>query len=133
MFYDFSFTVPAGTTAALPHVEHVKLTHGIIHRVEVGFPDGCKGTVHVAIRHGLHQAFPTNPQGTFHSDSYNIAFNDHYPLTSKPYRLSLYGWSPGTTYPHDITIRIGLLPAKIILPEETFIVAFNKLLARLRL
>ncbi|GAI41384.1 unnamed protein product, partial [marine sediment metagenome] len=40
MYYDFSFTIPANTAKASPHTEDVKLGHGVIHRLEIGFPPG---------------------------------------------------------------------------------------------
>ena len=133
MFYDFSFTIPANTPKAIPHTEDVKLTHGIIHRVEVGFPEGCVKLVHCVIKEGLHQHWPTNPDGSFNTDGYTIAFNEFLDFTRKPYILTLVGWSPTTIYPHTLEIRIGILPERVLLPEETFIQAFKKLLARLRL
>jgi len=133
VFYDFSFTVPANTTKASPYQEHIKLTHGIIHRVELGFPGGCAGEVHCVIKRGLHQVWPTNPDGSLNADKFTIVFNEFYPLLHRPYILTLQGWSPGTTYPHTIELRFGILPPEVLMPEETFIQAFKKLLQRLRL
>jgi len=133
MYYDFSFTIPANTTKASPHTEKVKLTHGIIHRVEVGFPPGCAGLAHCVIREGLHQHWPTNPDGSLNDDSYTISFNEFLELTRRPYTLTLAGWNLDDTYDHTLEIRIGVLPIDVLMPEETFIQAFKKLLARLRL
>jgi hypothetical protein len=133
VFYDFSFQIEANTAKSDLHTQDVHLTHGIIHRVEIGFPAGCRGYAHVAIRHGLHQLWPTNPAGSFNADNYTIVINEYYPLHTAPYRLTLHGWSPGTAYPHTIEIRFGILPVEVLAPEETFIQAFKKLLKRLRL
>ncbi len=133
MFYDFSFTIPANTPEKTPEKLKCKLTHGIIHRVEVGFPAGCAGLVHLQIRQGLHQVWPTNPEGSFRADRYTIAFNEHLEFTRKPYILTLSGWNLDDTYPHTLEVRIGILPSEVLMPEETFMQAFKKLLARLRL
>lgn len=133
MFYDFSFTIPLNTPKNEPEELQVKLTRGIIHRVEIGFPAGPRHMVHVAIRKGLHQQWPTNPQGSFNSENFTIVINEFYPLLTKPYILTLQGWSPDTAYQHTIELRFGILPAEVLLPEETFMQAFKKLLARLRL
>ena len=133
MFYDFSFTIPANTPEVSPLLQDVKLTHGIIHRVEISFPAGPRHMVHLAIRRGLNQLWPTNPDGSFNADNYTIIINEYYPLQTEPYILTLVGWSPGTTYNHTIQGRFGILPAEVLMPEETFIQAFKKLLKRLRL
>lgn len=133
MFYDFSFTIPANTPQKTPEQLRVKLTNGIIHRVEVAFPAGCAGLVYTTINEGLHQHWPTNPDGTFNSDNFTIAFNEFLELTRRPYILTLVGWNLDDTYGHTLEIRIGVLPIDVLMPEETFIQAFKKLLARLRL
>ncbi|MBA7560745.1 hypothetical protein ES708_02376 [subsurface metagenome] len=133
MFYDFSFTIPANTSKYPLYIKRAKLTHGIIHRVEIGFPDGCGGLVHLRIKRGLFQVWPLNPDGDFNSDNYTIAFNDFYELFSAPYLLTLHGWNLDDAFPHTLEIRFGILPADVLQPEEPFIQAFKKLLKRLRL
>lgn len=133
MFYDFSFTIPANTLRTTPEELDIKLTHGIIHRVEVGFPQGCAGLVSCVINEGLHQHWPTNPEGAFNTDNFTIAFNEFLEFTRRPYKLTLIGWNLDDTYDHTLEIRIGILPIDVLMPEETFIQAFKKLLARLRL
>lgn len=119
MFYDFSFTIPANTLASAPETLDLKLTHGIIHRVEILFPGGCHSEVYLVIKEALHQRWPTNPDGSFNGDNFPIAFNEHLEFTRRPYILTLVGWSPGTTYPHTIEVRIGILPARVLRPEGT--------------
>lgn len=133
MFYDFSFTIPANTAKSDPAELDCKLTHGIIHRVEVGFPSRCGGLAHCVIKEGLHQHFPTNPEGSFNADGYTIAFNEYLEFFRRPYILTLVGWSFDDTFPHTLEVRIGILPASVLQPEEPFIQAFKKLLKRLRL
>lgn len=116
MYYDFSFTISANTTKASPHTEKVKLTYGIIHRLEIGFPRGCAGLVHFVILEALHQRWPTNPQGSFNTDGYTIAFNEHLKFTRKPYILTLSGWNLDDTYDHTLEVRIGILPQEVLIP-----------------
>ena len=133
MFYDYTFAIPANTAEANPERFDCKLTHGVIHKVEVGFPAGCAGLAHLKILQGLHQVWPTNPEGSFNTDNFTISFNEYYELTEPPYILTLSGYNEDDTYPHTIEVRFAILPARILLPEETFIQAFKKLLKRLRL
>lgn len=133
MYYDFSFAIPANTTKASPKELDVKLTHGVIHRIEVGFPPGCAGLAHLQIRRGLHQVWPTNPQGSFNTDGYTIPINEYYELATEPYILTLVGWNLDDTYPHTLEVRFGILSAKVLLPQENFIEQFKKLFKRLRI
>ena len=133
MFYDFSFTIPANTTKASPHEEAVKLCHGVIHRIEIGFPRGCAGLVHLQIREALHQHWPTNPQGSFRTDGYTIAFNDHLKFTRRPYKLTLSGWNLDDTYDHTLEVRIGILLQEALMPERPFTPIVRRITERLGL
>ena len=55
MFYDFAITIPAKTPESAPVEEELKLTHGIIHRVEVEFYPGPRRYAWVKIFRGGHQ------------------------------------------------------------------------------
>lgn len=116
MYYDFAVTVPAGTAENDPVTENLKLTKGIIHRVEVDFPAGCRGYVSLVIMHGGHQLFPENREGSFNAEGYTIPIDEHYPLLSKPYSLKAVAWSPDASYDHTITVRIGILDERVMSP-----------------
>lgn len=133
MFYDYSFEIPANTTEARPERQDVRLTHGVIHRVEIGFPGGCAGLVHLQIKRGLHQLWPSNPDGSFNSDNYTIVFNEYQPLKTHPLTLTLVGWNLDDTFPHTIEVRFGVLPEEVLMPEVSFTTAFKKLMSRLRI
>lgn len=116
MFYDFVITVPAGRTEAAPVEEFLKLTHGVIHRVEVRFRSGTDFRVACRILRGSHQVYPTNPDGEFREDGRAIVFDDHEVLDTEPYILKVLAYAPTASYDHDIYIRIGLLPAEVVTP-----------------
>jgi len=109
MFYRYSLTVPASTPSTAPVTKRMYLCHGIIHQVEVGFPPGCAGLVHVVIFRFEHQVWPTNPDGEFAWDDYNVVITDEdFGLVHRPYTLSLRAWSQDDSYRHTITCRIGI-------------------------
>ena len=109
MFYSYTLTVPAGTPVTAPVIVLMPLDYGMVHQIEVGFPPGCAGLVHVAIWHCEHQAFPSNPDGDFAWDDYNIIIrNEAYPIDVKPYLFTLRGWAPSAALAHTVTCRIGL-------------------------
>jgi hypothetical protein len=116
MFYNFAITVPAGTTASKPVMQTLKLTKGVIHRVEIGFPAGCRGYVYLVLNTNGHQLYPTDPEGAFNAEGYTIPINDYFPLDADPYSLKAIAWSPDAIYDHIITVRIGILPEEILSP-----------------
>lgn len=109
MFYDFALTIPANTLESAALEDVVKVTHGVLHRVEIAFPAGCAGLAHLVILHREFQIYPTNPGGSFASDNYTIPIDDYYELFDVPYSLKLRGWNLDDTYPHTLTVRLGIL------------------------
>ena len=130
MYYDVSFTIPANTAEATPEELRVKLTHGVIHRVEIGFPAGCAGLAHLQIREGGHQAWPTNPDGSFNTDDYTIPIDDYYELFEEPYTLTLTGWNLDDTYDHTLEVRIGVLPKELLVPDQSLVRRLKNFLRR---
>ena len=116
MFYDFAITVPKSKTEADPTWQTMKLTKGVVHRVEVQFPIGCRALAHCQIYHGGHQFLPTNPDGNFASDGYVIPIDEHYELKAAPYTLRAKCWNEDDTYQHIITVRVGVLAKEVISP-----------------
>jgi len=115
LFYDFAVTIPAGTPEDSPVEKTLKLTHGVVHRLEVEFYPGARRYVWVKIFHEEHQVWPTNPDGSFQTDGYTIAFDDFYELKTEPFSFTVRGYSPNADYDHVVTIRIGIIESRIAL------------------
>ena len=127
MYYDISFAIPSDTTQAAPEELQVKLCHGVIHRIEIGFPTGCAGLVYLQIREGLHQVWPSNRQGSFNTNGYTIPIDDYYELYEEPYILTLVGWNLDDTYDHKLEVRFGILPAWLILARSGALLSMQSL------
>lgn len=108
MLYVLALTIPHGTAEDSPYEQDLQLTDGVITHVEVEFPAGCQGLAHSYACQGLHQVFPTNPEGDLCSDNYVIAWNDYQDLDADPRVLTIIGWNDDATYDHTITWRIEL-------------------------
>lgn len=114
MIYSYAITIPANTSEADPVEQEIRLTAGLISHVEVEFPAGCAGLVHLRVmREGGH-LWPTNPEGNLASDDYVIPWDEHIELTSSPYRLQAVAWSDDDTYSHTLTLRINMLPLEVV-------------------
>ena len=109
MIYSFAVSTPANTLAAAPVTTTLSLVTGIVHQIEFLFPTGCAGLLFIAIRHGLHQVWPTNPTESFHTDGETISFKEHYELPSNDSQLLLASYNLDDTYAHEVHLRIGIL------------------------
>lgn len=128
MFYDFAVTVPADTTEAAPLEQDLKLTAGVIQKVSMLFPPGPHGMVRIRLMVGGHQLLPTNPDGYFATDDEALNIDEWYPLDAEPFSLKAVGTSPGTTYPHTISIRIGVLRPDEVEQSSGLMIALKKFL-----
>ena len=126
MYYDFAIVVETGNTADNPKEEILELTKGVIHRVEAEFPRGCRGYVYLELYDREHQVWPTNPEGAFNAEGYNIPIDEHYKLSSEPYALKAKAWGVDCSYPHTLTVRIGILPESVLLPFKGIAAKFGK-------
>lgn len=112
MYYDFAIPVAVGKTEDEPIEEDLKLTHGIIHRIEVQFPIGTAALAHCRLLHHSFGHLPTNPSGSFATDGYVIPIDENLEFFSEPYIIRAVCWNDDDTYPHTITIRFGILESK---------------------
>ena len=108
MFYRFGVTAPANTPKGAPVERLVRLTAGIVERVEITFPAGCVGLVGVRILRGGHQVWPTSPGEWFVSDDYTIAFSEQYPILDEPLELRIQAYNEDTVYPHTPVVRLSV-------------------------
>ena len=127
MYYEFDITVPANTAESAPVTEDLQLCRGVIHRIEVQFPIGTFGLAHCRLTHHLFGQLPTNPEGDFSSDGYIIPIDENLEFYSEPYAIKGIFWNDDDTYPHTITVRVGILDAKTPL----FILSIFKGLAKM--
>ena len=109
MYYETTITIPADTLKSAPTEVELRVTQGIIHRIELEFPRGCAALAHVALYYHEHQFSPTNPDGDYASDGYVIPINDLLPLDSAPYTIEIRGWNDDDSYSHTIRVRMGIL------------------------
>lgn len=116
MVYEYDILVEAGQADDDPEILNIPITRGVIHKYEVSFPPGCVNMVKVRIWHGLHQVWPTNPEGYHKGDGYLLSYREHYDLTEKPAILQVRVSSPGTVENHTVTVRFAILGKKILTP-----------------
>lgn len=108
MIYRKSITTAANTAEADKQAATFKICKGIIHQIDIVFPPGCGGKLHLAINHGLHQVWPINPDENFASSGETISFEEYIEVNYEPFELTVYTWNLSTTYSHEVIIRLGV-------------------------
>jgi len=109
MRYHVAFIIPAGTPETDPVCQSVGLAYGDITEVEILFPAGCGGKVHVAVFYHEHQIYPTNLDASFVGDDTHITISDRYAITALPLEVELRGWSPDAEYDHTIEVSFTVV------------------------
>ena len=118
MLYEFDLTIPAGTPASVPAEKIAVMASGIIKQVEVQIPRGCRSLVHTVAVRGIHQLWPSNPDGTHKGNDARIIWQEVHDLTDPPHIIILRGWSPGTNYQHVVTWRFNVIAAPVKAPVK---------------
>ena len=112
MIYDFNLSTPANTSFANRQIETLELSKGVLIQLEVVFPAGCRGLLHVTISNALHQVFPTNSESNFSSDNESISFKENFIIKDTDKKLYANTWNLDDTYEHSVIIRFGIVPEK---------------------
>ena len=110
MFFEYSLTIPANTAQAAPAELEMPLSPGTVARVDVQFPRGCVGLVHVQVWREEHQVWPVNLDGDISAEGAVVSWPEDYDLTEKPLALTLRGWNDDDSYPHTVTFRCAIMP-----------------------
>ena len=110
MLYEYALTIPANTAEAAPATMDAPLAPGTVARVDVQFPSGCVGLVHVQIWRSEHQVWPGNLDGDISAEGLVVSWPEDRDLEDEPLTLTLRGWNDDDTYAHTITFRFSVLP-----------------------
>jgi len=108
MDYKYAVKTTAGTTEANAIKTDLKLTAGIITRVQLLHPEGCHGLAYASIWEGGHQLYPSNPESAYHGNDAPLEMEDNYELKT-PALLTLKTWNLDDTYEHTVYVRITIL------------------------
>ena len=115
MIYTANITTVKNTarTALLKTV--VRVTKGLVYKVEFYFPPGSAGLMGVAVFDGLYQVWPSTIGDFFVSDDETIRFDDMYLKKSAPYEFQCYSYNEDERFDHFMAVRIGLVSSDVFL------------------
>jgi len=107
--YTVDITVPANTPDEEPVRRKVQVEGDIITRVGVHFPPGPASMVRVWINYGRLRIWPVGPDKWVVGDNVTIWDDFYHELPHEPYIITICASSPGTAYPHNITVYISVV------------------------
>jgi len=93
----------------------IRVTSGLVFKVEFYFPAGSAGLMGVAVFDGLYQVWPSSVGEFFIGEDQLIAFDDMYLKESAPFEFQCYTYNEDTENPHFVSVRIGLVSSEAFL------------------
>lgn len=132
MIYAWDITTEANTGEEAALRTPLKITKGLIYRVEIEFPPGPLGYCYVQIFDGGYQVWPSNRGEAFHGDNGYITFEETYLKAAEPFELTAVTWNIDDTWPHTIHIRLGLVSEPIFMARFLPTMTYDKMLEVLR-
>lgn len=116
MFYSWPIVVAAGNTAANKARIDMPMSSGVIHQVDVLFPDVADHDVRVQIFDASFQLWPSNRDATIRGDASVISFRDFFEMKADNNVLRGVAWLTNAAKACTIWIQIGVLPRDILQP-----------------
>lgn len=102
----------------------LRITKGLVYKVEVQFPYGSAGLSGIAIFDGAFSVWPSNIGEFFTGDNVVISFEDLYLKEQPPYHFDIYAYNLDDTHKHKVFVRVGLVSKEAyqarFLPHKTW-------------
>ncbi len=86
---------------------------GTIVSMEVYNPPGSHRVCRCRILEELSVLWPGNAKGYIATDGTPVIWTEYYTLKSPKYRLLLKAWNVSEDWPHDVIVRINVLPTVV--------------------
>lgn len=128
MIYQTTITTPITLYATSPLRTVLKVSKGLVYKIEVDFPPGPQSLLKVRIFDGGHQMWPSSPDEYFQTDDYCIAFDDTFLKLAEPFQFDILTWNEDDTYDHSVTVRIGLVTEELYMARFLPSMAYEQLL-----
>lgn len=116
MFYSWPIVVAAGNTSSNKSRIEMPMSAGVIHQVDILFPDTCDHHIRVQMFDASFQLWPSNRAGTIRGDATVVSFRDFYEMTSQNNTLTGLAWWEDIETAQTIWIQIGVLPRAVLQP-----------------
>lgn len=115
MIYSTLITTSAGKSKGSATRTPLKITKGLVWLMEVDFPPGCVGLVHVQIFDGSYQLLPASPDKTLSGDGRLLRYDDLYLKEAAPFELTVVTWNTDELWDHNIQVRVGMASTRLFM------------------
>jgi len=132
VIYQTTITTVKGPAAFTLKQSTLKVTKGLVYKVEIAFPPGCANLLKVRIFDGGHQMWPSNNDESFHTDGFVISFDDTLLKLAAPFQYNIHTVNEDTVYDHSVTIRIGMVSEEMYIARFLPSMAYEQMLEVLR-
>lgn len=116
MFYSWPVTVAAGNTVDNKKTIKMPMSMGVIHQVDILFPDTADHNVRVQVFDANFQLWPSNRNATIRGDATVVSFRDFYELKESNNTLTARAWWEDVETAITVFVQIGVLPKSILQP-----------------
>lgn len=116
MFYSWPIVIAAGNTVSNKSKISMPMSSGIIHQVDILFPDDADHNIRVQVFDADFQVVPSNRNGTIRGDATVVSFRDFYEMRPENNILTGYAWWADTETATTIWLQIGVLPRAVLQP-----------------
>lgn len=116
MFYSWPIVVAAGNISTNKAKIEMPMSAGVIHQVDIMFPDTCDHDICVQVFDASLQLWPSNRDGTVRGDAAVISFRDFYEIGPGNNILTALAWLTDVSKASTIWIHIGVLPKSVLQP-----------------
>ena len=108
MIFQRTITTPKNTTIAAPLRTILKVTYGVVYRLEIQLPFGNVGLLGVRIFDHTNQIYPSTNGEYFTGQGVLLAYDDKYNKFTEPFEFEIETYNLDDTYEHKAIIRIGM-------------------------
>lgn len=115
MIYTANITTAKDTAQTALKKTTIKVTKGLVYKVEFYFPAGSAGLMGLAVFDGLFQVWPSSVGEFFLGEDHVIGFDDMYLKEAEPYELQCYTYNEDDTYAHSVQVRIGQVSKEVFM------------------
>jgi len=120
MIYTRILLVPANTSEDAPVSVEFELREPYLTRLDVHFPDGCALMVRARFMYGVKQLFP-QPEGAWLvGNGETVSWDELLKFWELPILLRCEACSPGTSYQHQLAIRLITKEEEAVPPWKAF-------------
>ena len=106
----FAITTSANVSKANAKRTLLRVGPGVVDKIDVAYPPGPQGLLHVAIYREGALLWPVNDDDGFAWDDFTLTWNPLYRLDDEPLAFQAFTWNEDDTFAHQVVIRMNIVP-----------------------